>query len=202
MTLGNAMRGGAARRRRAALVAAAAWLAAAPAGAVSIGLSPSAVSPAPGGTFAVDLIVADLGGAVVGTFDVALAFDATALAITSVSFDSLLGAIPAEATAEAIEGAGTLALAEVSVLATAALEALQGDSVRLATIVFEATSAAPSVIAISAALLGDGAGAPIPLAAPPGGTNVTPVPEPAAALLFALGVGLVASASRRRVTPA
>lgn len=192
-----------ARCRRAAALAATALvavtgLAAAPAGAVSLGLSPPAVSPAPGGSFAVDLVVSDLAGAVVGGFDVTLGFDPTALAIAGVSFDSQLGAIPAEATAEAIGGTGTLSLAAFSILSTAALEALQGDSVRLATIVFEATSAAPSAIGIAAALLADGPGAPLVLGAPPSGTNVTPIPEPAGALVFALGVGLTAAATRRR----
>jgi hypothetical protein len=185
----------------AALVAAAAWLWAAPAGAALLGLSPSAVSPAPGGSFAVDLMVSGLEGKVVGAFDITLGFEATALAIASVSFDTQLGAIPAEATAEAVEGAGTLALSEVSILSTTALDGLQGDPVRLATIVFDVISAQPSTIAITAALLGDGDGVRIGLDAPPGGTSVAPIPEPAGALLFALGVGVVARISRRRVAP-
>lgn len=197
-----------ARCRRAAVLATAAlvtvpaWLAAAPAGAVSLGLSPPAVSPVPGGSFSVDLLVADLGGTVVGAFDVTLGFDALALAVTGVSFDVELGAIPAEASAEAIAGSGTLSLAGFSLLPAAALEALQGDPVRLATIVFGVTSAAPSAITITAALLGDGAGAPITLTAPPSGTNVTPIPEPAGTLLFGSGLCLAAVVSRRRAAPA
>lgn len=182
----------------AAVVAA---LAAAPASAVSIALAPATVTPEPGATFAVELRVAGLGeGAApsLGAFDVTLSFDPAAVAFTSVSFDEFLGTIPAQAFADFTPGAGTLALASFSLLPTAALDALQPGSFRLATIVFEAVGAGPSAIDVTAALLGDGFGGRLALATAPIGVQVQPIPEPAAALAFGLGLAAVARASRRR----
>src|SRR5690606_15194388 len=63
-----------------AVLAAVAELAAGPAGALSITLAPATVAPLPGGAFALDLVVSDLGGAALGAYDVALTFDPTAVA--------------------------------------------------------------------------------------------------------------------------
>jgi len=192
---------GARRWLAGALLAAAGALAATPAGAVSISLAPASVSPAPGDSFTLELLVSGLGDGTapsLGAFDITLSFDPTAVAFSSVSFDAFLGAIPAEATADALAGPGTLALAEFSVLSSSALDALQPGSFRLATLVFAAAGATPSTIAVTSALLGDGEGARIGLDAPLGSTRVAPIPEPAAALAFGLGVAVVARASRRR----
>ena len=194
---------GAARVRRLAIALAAlgTGLAAAPAGAVSIWLAPAIATPLPGSPFAVELLVGGLGegGALsLGAYDITLAFDPGAVAVTGVSFDGFLGAIPTEASADSVLGAGTLGLASFSILPSAALDALQPGSFRLATILFEATSATPSTIAISASLLGDAAGRAIPLSTPPTGTQVQPIPEPSAALVFGLCAALQARTSRGR----
>lgn len=184
-----------------ALLATVGWLAAGPAGAVvSLSLSPASLHPAPGDSFPLDLMVSGLGDGVppsLAAFDITLGFDPAAVTFSSLAFDSFLGAIPAEATADFVAGASTVSLAEFSILPSGALDALQPDPFRLATLVFTAASAAPSTIAITSALLGNGAGALIPIAAL-GSARVAPIPEPAAALAFALGVAVVAGATRRR----
>jgi len=183
-----------------AVLAAVAELAAGPAGALSITLAPATVAPLPGGAFALDLVVSDLGGAALGAYDVALTFDPTAVALTSVSFDGYLGVIPDEASAEALTAPGSVALASFSILPEAALDALQPDSFRLASLVFTATSGAPSTIAVGSALLGDAQGRRLTVDVL-GSATIAPVPEPAAALAFGVGVMLAARASRRRARP-
>lgn len=187
-----------ARRALAGLLGASSWLVAAEAGALSIALAPGVATPPPGGSFALDVTIGDLGTDVIGAFDLTVAFDASAVSVATVGFDAALGAIPAEATAEFVVGPSSVALAGFSILPTSALAALQGDSFRLATIVFDVLDVAPSTIAITSALLGDGAGAPLQLTAPPGGTSVRPIPEPAVAQAFAIGLALLAGATRRR----
>lgn len=188
-------------RAAGASLAVLAALAAAPAGALTLTLSPATATPAPGDPFAVDLLVSGLGDGSapsLGAFDVTLTFDAAAVSFVSVGFDAYLGAIPAEATAGSVLGAGTLALGEYSILSPAALDALQPGSFRLATVVFEATSLAPSAIGFGAVLLGDADGRALALTTPPTGTTVSPIPEPTAALVFGLAVAVVARASRGR----
>jgi hypothetical protein len=184
-----------------ALAAAVAGLVTTPAGAVSIELTPATVTPLPGETFAIELRISGLGDGVapsLGAFDITLAFDPAAVAFASVSFGDLLGAIPGQASAEAVPGAGTLALASFSVLSEAALDGLQPGAFRLATILFEALGAAPSAIDVTAVLLGDGPGLGLALDAPPTGAQVQPVPEPSVALLLGLGLAAMARTSRRR----
>lgn len=174
------------------------------AAALSLSLAPAVATPAPGATFAAELFVSGLGdgGAPsLGAFDITLSFDADAVAFTSVTFDEFLGSIPGEASVDALLGAGTLSLAGFSILSEAALDALQPASFRLATIVFTATSAAPSAIGISSALLGDADAMALALTEPPTGMEVRPIPEPTSALVFGLCLALVARRAREQRMP-
>lgn len=188
------------RAALATLACAALLLGATTSRAASILFDPASVSPLPGASFSLDLVITDLAGGDAGTvggFDVALAFDAAAVSFVGVSFDVLLGTGSAEVLFDTIPGAGTLQIAGLSLLSPAALDALQSGSVRLATLVFEATAPQPSTISISSALVADALGLALPLDVR-GSATVAPVPEPTSVLLFAVGLGVVARAGRRR----
>lgn len=180
------------------LGAAAAVSGASAAGAATLFLSPSSATPAVGSPFTVDLVVAGLGSGAapsLGAFDVSIVFDASVVGFSGASFGALLGTPPGEATAEALPGAGSVSLAEVSFLSPAALDAQQPASFTLATLTFVASSEAPTTISIGPALLGDAFGRPIGLETPLGSTQVTAtsaVPEPGAFLLYAAGLLVVA----------
>lgn len=176
------------------------------AGALSLSLAPSALAPAVGSSFTVDLVVSgSVAGAApsLGAFDVTVLFDPSALSFTGVTYGALLGAVPAEATTGTVTGTGSVALAEVSFLSPGALDALQPDGFALATLGFTATREALTTISIGSALLSDAFGSEIRAETPYGAATVrasAAVPEPGGALLYAVGL-LVASRSwalRRR----
>lgn len=173
------------------------------AGAVTLSLSPATLSPSVGSPFTLDLVVSgSAAGAApsLGGFDIGIAFDPSAVSFTGVTYGTLLGAVPAQATVGTLTAPGAVSLAEVSFLAPATLDGLQPDSFILATLSFVATTETPSVVGISSALLSDGFGRPLGVETPFGSAALTPtpssvVPEPGAALLYALGL-LVVSRSR------
>lgn len=176
--------------------------------AATLSLSPTNASPSIGSSFSLDLVITGLGDHAapsVGAFDVAIVYDPGAVTFSAASFGSLLGTVPAQALADVVPGAGSVALAEVSLLAPADLAALQPASFTLARLDFVASAAVPSAITIQPAssLLVDADGFPIPIDSV-AGASITPtdaVPEPRAALLYAAGLLVVArsrAALRRR----
>lgn len=183
--------------------------AAAPAAAVSLGFAPSlVVAPAPGGSFDLDLLIDGLGSGAppsVGGFDIDVAYDPATLALDLVVFGTRLGD-PAlfEALVSANFSSGLVDLGEVSLLSPAALDALQPAGFTLATLSFRVIGAGSSEITIANALVSD-AGGSDPPEAPRAITIETlgsvavvgAVPEPGAALAFALGLAVVAGALRR-----
>lgn len=171
-----------------------------PARAATISLLPSDVNPPVGGTFSLDIMVDGLGASgapSVGGFQIDLSFDGGLLAGQSVSFGSALGTGSQVFTSESI-GAGSVTLNAVSLLAPATLDALQGASVLLGSVAFQRLDAAAGTIGFGSVLLSDSFGSAINVTAATGASMGTAVPEPTAALVFAVGTLVVASALRGR----
>jgi hypothetical protein len=184
-------------RARFALLALPAALFAAPVHAATIGFAPASVIAAVGETFAVDVVVSDLGGEIVSAYDLDIVFDASVLSATGVAFSGALGG---GAFLDAILAPGLVDLAGVSLLSDAALLALQGGgSVTLASIGFTKTGEGSSALDFVFDAVNDVKGANgqiLALAAVPG--SVAPIPEPSAALSFGAGLLVTGFALRRR----
>jgi hypothetical protein len=173
--------------------------------AASITLSPATLAPPSGSTFSLDVVVSGLGAGVapsLGAFDLDVAYDPAQLTFSGASFGTFLGTPPGEAITDVLPGAGSVNLAEVSLLAPAALDGMQPASFTVATLQFVALSEIPSVVSVSSGLLSDAFGAPIGIESLASAT-VSPtsaVPEPGAFLLYAAGLVVVARSSllRRR----
>lgn len=178
-------------------------LAPASARALSLALAPATITAT--GSFSVDLIVSGLGGSgapSLGTFDVGIGFDPSFLGFTGASFGSLLGAVPVEAIAGTTLATGLVDVAEISLLAPAALDALQSsDSFTLATLSFDVLpgSITSGALSFGGTTLGDAFGRALAVASATGATvSVAPaVPEPAGFLVFATGVAIASRRARR-----
>ena len=185
-----------------ALAALAASLVALPrdAAAISLELAPAALSPAVGDSFAVSVVVGGLGAVgsapSVGAFELSLDYDEALLDLVGVDFGLLLGDPTAgEAFTDFVPGAGSVDVAEVSLLAAAALDALQPASFTLATVTFKASAAGESVLSLGAPVVSDANGRALGIQLL-GSARVTAgapaVPEPAALVTFATGALIVA----------
>lgn len=178
-----------------------------PASSISIDLSPTSVSPTVGGTFSVNVVVLGLvpqgsPRSEVGAFDLDLTFNSGAISLASVAFGVLLGnPTSGEALTDVVPGSGIVNFAEVSLLPSATLDALQPDTFTLATLSFRATTPATSILSLSRAVVGDGSGLALSVGSL-GATNVTAsapaIPEPTGFLLFAIGFATVAAFGARR----
>lgn len=176
-----------------------------PARALTLSLVPDTLAPAQGSPFAVDLVVSGLGNGAapsLGGFDVTVVFDATQVSFSGASFGAALGSGPAEVVTGVVPGAGQVALSAASLLLPAELDALQPADFVLATLTLTATGAAPSTLAVSSFVLGDGFGLPLGADLGPAVT-ITPgpgsaVPEPTAFTAYAVGLLVFARTRRRR----
>jgi len=156
------------------------------ASAVSISLTPDQPSVSVGGSVTLTLEVSALGGAAVGTFDLNVSYDATRFALNSVSFAGALGDVGlGEQLVDVVNSVGNVNVASVSLLDPGELAALQGDPVVLVSFVFDAAAPGSGAFGFGALLLGDAFGAPLAIGTQTGAT--VDVPEPALALLLALG---------------
>jgi len=182
-----------------------------PASSISIDLVPAAVSSAVGDTFSVNVVVSGLvpqgsPRSEVGAFDLDLTFNSAAVSLVSVAFGVLLGNPGSgEALTSVVPGSGLVNFAEVSLLPSATLDALQPDTFTLATLSFQATAPGTSVLSLSRAVVGDGSGLALPVASL-GAADVTAsapaIPEPRGFLLFVIGLATVgAFGARRRGVP-
>jgi hypothetical protein len=172
-----------------------------PAHAITISVLPASQTVSPGDTVTLQLFISNLGGQIVGDFDLNIGFDSSLLTFNSYTLGGSLGAIPAQAFDFSLGeiGPGSLNLAEVSTLSGAALDALQSDPFSLASIVFTVVALSPgtstTVRITNVNALGDANGNALPVAAVESATlirsGVTTIPEPATYLSFGTGLLLL-----------
>ncbi len=165
----------------------------APAVAITLEVIASESEIGPGEDVDVDLVISGLGDPgppSLGVFDLDLKYDPAVLAFQAVVFgDELqvlgLGSIQmVDATTP-----GSLGLFELSLDPPADLDALQAGSFSLATATFVAAGDGMTPLTLDSVVLGDALGDP--LAADLVGADVAVVPEPGAAVLFAIGALVV-----------
>lgn len=170
------------------------------AGAATIGFSPASQQASLGDSVSFDIVVSELEGEIVSSYDLDVSFDAAVLAVTGVLFTTALGdpdlfdvLLGFDTTTP-----GLADLSALSLLDDADLLALQGgDSVTLATLDF--TVVGPGTSSLS--FLFDppneitGANGALLVVTSASGTLV---PEPSSALLLLLSVLLARSAARYR----
>jgi hypothetical protein len=185
-------------------VLAAAWLAllpVMPARAVLIEVGPRSQEAVEGEEIQVRLAISglvDASAPSLSTFDLDVAFDATVLALTTVSFgDPVLGdqldlfGLGTETLVT--PGGGTVNLFELSLDTPADLDDLQAGAFILATLTFEAIGEGNSPLALTVNALGDATGGLLEAELAPGSVRVradggAPVAAPVPALLVVLGL--------------
>jgi hypothetical protein len=160
-----------------------------------------------GDTFSVNVVVSGLipqgtARSEVGAFDLDLTFNPAAVSLANVAFGTLLGDPTSEALTDVKPGAGIVNFAEVSLLPTATLDALQPDTFTLASLSFRATAPGTSTLTLSRAVVASGSGAALGVVSL-GATQVKAggapaIPEPNGFLLFAIGFATVARFATRR----
>jgi len=175
--------------------------------AATIALSPPSLPVMPGDVILLDIVVASLGAAHVGDFDLDIAFDPALLTLSAATPTAFLGDI---ASGEALDfslgltAPGTLNLAVVSTLSAAGLAAIQPAAFSLATLSFTVGTinfgASTSVGIARVNALGDAFGAAIPVDSLGAASlaRSSTVPEPASVVL--IGLGLIAMCFRWRIS--
>ncbi len=158
------------RALAAAAIAALGFVFAAPAEALTIAAMPSATQVAIGDVEQLSLNISGLGSTLLGGFDIKLSYDPKLLSFDpasagAVSFGPGLGDVGAfEAIPSvSLRAPGLIEVAEVSLLDSSGLAALQGGgSFDLADLFFAASGDGQPVFALSSVQLVDAAGLPVP----------------------------------------
>ncbi|MDJ0789779.1 MAG: cohesin domain-containing protein [Myxococcota bacterium] len=176
---------------------------------LAIELNPPAQKIASGETTMVRIVASGLGGEIVSAYDLDLTYDPAILAAVSVSFGPLLGDPALFQVIESFDVStdGVVDFAQLSLLSDTALLALQTPpAFTLAVVEFRAIGSGTSPLALRFDDFNDVKGLngeQLVVTAKPGSVTVTPViPEPSAALVFGLGVAVVASSIAWRRRPA
>jgi len=199
----------------AALIASVVALAVTPARAMTIEIVPSAASVEVGDSFSIDLVVSGLGASSapsIGAYDLIVGYSDAVLAATSVSFGD-----PGLGNQLNLAGFGTFtdiatgtssghqAVFELSFDSAGDLDSLQASSFVLASIQFDAITAGSSGLDWEFFNLSDASAnrldanfiaASIRVDEP--GSAVNPIPEPTAAVVFAVGMTVVGARVRTR----
>jgi hypothetical protein len=175
------------------------------AGAVSLGVGPSA-SVSPGDPVSVTIVIAGIGDGgppKLSGFDIDLAFAPAVLSFVGVSFGDVLGEVGVQAltSADVLSGPTRLNVVEASLLPSETLDAIEPGSFLLATLSFQALAPGVSPLSITRAVLADTSDVP-------GGNSIAVeavenasifvVPEPGTASLLALGLLGIARSRRSR----
>jgi hypothetical protein len=176
--------------------------------ALAIALVPSNTLVMPRQSLFVDVILSGLDAedvAALRSFDLRVSFGSTRFLAGPVTFDSFLGDLPSQVLAEAIPFSGGIDVAALSLLSTAALDALQPDSFRLARLRLDAgLQLGTSNLSIDPnhAILGGTGGISLAPDSLVGATvAISEIPEPATSLLVAIGAVGLALARRGWPTP-
>lgn len=168
--------------------------------AAILGLDPAVTNIGTSSSFDVDVVISDLGGDIVGGFDVTIGYDPSLLTATNVGFTSNLGS-PLSLIGFDLATPGEVNANETSLLFSFELDALQpGDSVRLATLSFMANNVGTASLLFTSALISDELGVEIPLQAVVGASvEISAIPIPGALWLMISGLlGLGAMGRKRR----
>jgi hypothetical protein len=167
------------------------------AGPITIDLQPDPTYAGTGDSVSLDLIISGLGdftADTLGTFDISVGFDTSALSFSSYSLGVLLGDVSLVEALDASSGVlgGTLNVAEVSLLSDLALDALQPGSFTLATLNFNVINLAKGVTTqlsiLQGAVLGDVSGAKLDVAGF-GSASIEAIPVPGTLLLLIASLG-------------
>ncbi|MCX2980329.1 hypothetical protein EYC98_05525 [Halieaceae bacterium IMCC14734] len=179
--------------------------------ALMLSISPASQVRMPGDLVSVDILASDLGVAVIGDFDFDIGYDSAALSFSSYSLGAGLGAPgalgdcidPFSDSVDCSQGdfGGAVNLAQFSYLSSAALDALQGDPLVLATLNFVVDVLAPgdftTITFDTVWALGNGLGfTPVPYDGTSNGI-IRNVPLPATAFLMLAGLAAMRSQRRR-----
>lgn len=172
------------------LVGFVALLRATPTLAISLDLVPNSPTVMAGDLLDVDVVISGLvagGSPSVGAFDLDVSFDPAILSPTDVTFGPFLGDPNLfEALTDFTFLPGIVDLAEVSLLSSAELDALQPDPFTLATLSFSAFASGTTTLTFSQIIIDDAFG------------NKIPIPEPSTLPLLGAGLaGLLAYGWRR-----
>jgi len=174
--------------------------AASPTWAATLSFNPSSANVTVGNSFAVDVLISDLGvSEQLGAFDLQVNFNPALLSFASYNLGSQLGTL---ATGDALDfslgnqGGGTLHLGEVSLLWDLSSQA---KSFSLGTLHFTASAAGNSSLSFSNVTLGDAWGAPLAANLTTASvSSLAAVPEPETYAMFLAGLGLLGAIARRR----
>lgn len=154
-----------------------------------------------GGSVTVDIVVSGLGAGVppsIGSFDITLSYPSAVLQAVGVTFGTGLGTPAQTVTSQSADaGAGTWQVVSVSLLSEAALDALQGSTVVLATLEFLVLEAGNVSLDVVAQMVTDAAGPPslLPFDSVDGASF--PVPEPGSLALLIGAASLAVRGNRR-----